>query len=278
MRPRGRGYPLSARQSVRTNGALRATLCATVGADERRAAGSSLRDSRSDLGPSARQIARADVAALRLCRPAASIRVAPGVAPVAARQQTRRGRLRSNVRRTYPFPSAECASASEKAEATGDPFAPPVRLSAPAGHGRLAPPLREASASPNGTASRGTHGRSRGQGGRGKRRAEPRRVFRGPTGRATRRFTSVVQGGSEGRTPGSPQGWPVGGRPRKTSERTAARSAPFVHTDCRAESCPQRAVRPHRLSRRERQLGLIEISPSLIERNGSERNRFVRMA
>ena len=26
-----------------------------------------------------------------------------------------------------------------------------------------------------------------------------------------------------------------GGRPRKTSERTAARSGPFVHTDCRAE-------------------------------------------
>ena len=30
LRPRGRGYPLSARQSVRTNGALRAALCATV--------------------------------------------------------------------------------------------------------------------------------------------------------------------------------------------------------------------------------------------------------
>ncbi len=172
----------------------------------------SLRDSCSNLGPSARQLARS---------------VAPGVAPVATRQSIGRGK---------PFPSAGCASASEKAEATGDPSAPPVRLSAPAGHGRLAPPLHGASASPDEAASGGTHGRSRGQGGRGKRRAEPRRVFRGPTGRATRRFASAVPGGSEGRAPGSPRGWPVGGRPRKTSERTAARSAPFVHSDCRAET------------------------------------------
>ena len=192
-------------------GALLSSLCARVGVGERPAAGSSLRDSRSNLGPSARQIARS---------------VAPGVAPVATRQSTRRGK---------PFPSAECASASEKAEATGDPIAPPVRLSAPAGHGRLAPPLRATSSSPDEAASRGAHGRSRGQGGRGKRRAEPRRVFCGPTGRATRRFASAVSGGSEGRAPGSPQGWTVGGRPRKTSERTAARSGPFTHTDCRAE-------------------------------------------
>ena len=153
-------------------------------------------------------------------------------------------------RRDEPFPSAGCASAREETEATGDPFAPPVRLSAPTGLGRpartslrsvyvgLRPrsgPLREASAPPDETASRGTHGRSRGQGARGKRRAEPRRVFRGPTGRATRRFTSAVSGGSERRAPGSPRGWPVGGRPRKTSERTAARRAPFLRTDCRAE-------------------------------------------
>ena len=100
---------------------------------------------------------------------------------------------------------------------------------------QLTPSLRDASASPDETASRGTHERSRGQGGRGKRRVEPRRVFRGPTGRATRRFTSAVSGGSERRALGSPRRRPVGGRPRKTSERTAARSEPFVHTDCRAE-------------------------------------------
>ena len=76
-----------------------------------------------------------------------------------------------------------------------------------------------------------------------KRRAAPRRVFRGPTGRATRRFSSAVSGGSERRAPGSPRGWPVGGRPRKTSERTAARSAPFVRTDCRAET--QIRPKPH---------------------------------
>ena len=142
----------------------------------------SLRDSRPHLGPSARQVARTDVAALRLCRPAASIRVAPGVAPVATRQ---------SIGRDGPFPSAGCASAREKTEATGDPFAPPVRLSAPAGRGRLARtslrsvyvglrprsgPLREASAPPDETASRGTRGRSREQGARGKRRAEPRRA------------------------------------------------------------------------------------------------------
>ena len=161
----------------------------------------SLRDSRSNFGPSTRQLVRSDVAALRLCRPTASIQVAPGVAPVATRQSIRRGRLRSNVRRTYPFPSAGCASASEKTEATGDPFAPPVRLSAPTGHGRPAPPLREASAPPDETASRGTHGRSREQGERGERRAEPRRVFRGPTGQATRRFTSAVSGGSKDARP-----------------------------------------------------------------------------
>ena len=34
-----------------------------------------------------------------------------------------------------------------------------------------------------------------------------------------------------------------GGRPRKTSERTAARSAPFVRTDCRAET--QIRPKPH---------------------------------
>ena len=128
------------------------------------------------------------------------------------------------------IPSAGCASAREKTEATGDPFAPPVRLSAPTGHGRPAPPLREASAPPDETASRGTRGRSREQGARGKRRAEPRRVFRGPTGRATRRFTSAVSGGSERRAPGSPRGWPVGGRRRQASERTAARSAPFANS------------------------------------------------
>ena len=136
-----------------------------------------------------------------------------------------------------PSPTYRATPAlSERTEATGDPFAPPVRLSAPAGHGRLAPPLRATSSSPDEAASRGAHGRSRGQGGRGKRRAEPRRVFRGPTGRATRRFTSAVSGGSAGRAPGSPRRGPVGGRPRKTSERTAARSAPFFHTDCRAET------------------------------------------
>ena len=123
--------------------------------------------SRPHLGPSARQIARS---------------VAPGVAPVATRQ---------SIRRNKPFPSTEYASASEKAEATGDPFAPPVRPSAPAGHGRLARtslrsvyvglrprsgPPRGASASPDETASGGAHGRSRGQGARGKRRAEPRRA------------------------------------------------------------------------------------------------------
>ena len=178
-----------------------------------------LRDSRPHLGPSARQVARS---------------VAPGVAPVATRQSIGRGK---------PFPSAGCASAREKTEATGDPFAPPVRLSAPTGHGRPAPPLREASAPPDETASRGTRGRSREQGARGKRRAEPRRVFRGPTGRATRRFTSAVSGGSERRAPGSPRGWPVGGRPRKTSERTAARRAPFVRTDCRAEPHFTQAVK-----------------------------------
>ena len=178
----------------------------------------SLRESRPHLGPSARQVART---------------VAPGVAPVATRQ---------SIRRDEPFPSAGCASAREKTEATGDPFAPPVRLSALTGHGRPAPPPRGASASPDETASGGAHGRSRGQGARGKRRAEPRRVFRGPTGRATRRFTSAVSGGSERRAPGSPRGWPVGGRPRKTSERTAARSAPFVRTDCRADSNPAEAA------------------------------------
>ena len=78
-----------------------------------------LRDSRPHFGPSARQLARPG---------------APGVAPVATRQSIGRGK---------PFPSAGCASASEKTEATGGPFAPPVRLSAPTGHGRLAPPLRE---------------------------------------------------------------------------------------------------------------------------------------
>ena len=70
------------------------------------------------------------------------------------------------------------------------------------------------------------------------------------------------------------------GRKRRTRARftsgMACRRAPAK--DLGADCCPQRAVRPHRLSRRERQLGLIEISPSLIERNGSERNRFVRMA
>ena len=94
------------------------------------------------MGPSARQIARTDFAALRLCRPSASIRVAPGVAPVATRQSIKRDRLRSNVRRTYTFPSAKCASASENTEATGDPLRPLARLSAPPGQGRLAPPHR----------------------------------------------------------------------------------------------------------------------------------------
>ncbi len=70
-------------------------------------------------GPSARQLART---------------VAPGVAPVATRQP---------IERDEAFPSAECVSSSETAGATGDPCAPPVRLSAPPGHGRLAPPLHE---------------------------------------------------------------------------------------------------------------------------------------
>ena len=73
----------------------------------------------ASLGPSARQLART---------------VAPGVAPVATRQ---------SIERDKPFPSAECASASENTKATGDPFAPLARLSAPPGQGRLAPPLRE---------------------------------------------------------------------------------------------------------------------------------------
>ena len=155
---------------------------ATVGEDERLAAG------RSRLGPSARQLARTDFAALRLCRPAASIRVAPGVAPVATRQP---------IERDKTFPSAECVSSSETAEATGDPCAPLARLSAPPGHGRLAPPLRDSLRPLNEAASKGTHVRSREQGERGERRAEPRRVFRGPTGLATRRFASVIAGGSE---------------------------------------------------------------------------------
>ena len=40
------------------------------------------------------------------------------------------------------YTSAECASASENTEATGDPCAPLARLSAPPGQGRLAPPHR----------------------------------------------------------------------------------------------------------------------------------------
>ena len=53
----------------------------------------SLRDSRPHLGPSARQIARTDVAALRLCRPAASIRAA--LRGVCA---SRRDRFKGNAR------------------------------------------------------------------------------------------------------------------------------------------------------------------------------------
>ena len=68
------------------------------------------------LDPSARQLART---------------VAPGVASVATRQ---------SIRCDKPFPSARCVSASESPEATGDPFAPLVRLSAPPGQGRLTPP------------------------------------------------------------------------------------------------------------------------------------------
>ena len=73
----------------------------------------------ASLGPSARQLART---------------VAPGVAPVATRQ---------SIERDKPFPSAECASASENTKATGDPFAPLARLSAPPGQRRLTPPLRD---------------------------------------------------------------------------------------------------------------------------------------
>ena len=82
------------------------------------------------VGPT---VARTDFAALRLCRPTASIRVLRGIAAIAARQSIRSGK---------PFPSARCASASETTEAMGDPLRPLVRLSAPPGHGRLAPPLR----------------------------------------------------------------------------------------------------------------------------------------
>ena len=49
--------------------------------------------------------------------------VAPGVAAVAAPKTTRRDE---------PFPSAKCVSSSETTEATDDPSAPLVRLSAPA--------------------------------------------------------------------------------------------------------------------------------------------------
>jgi len=56
--------------------------------------------------------------ARRLARP-----VAPGVATVATPKSTRRDK---------PFPSARCVSASETTEATGDPYAPLVRPSAPA--------------------------------------------------------------------------------------------------------------------------------------------------
>lgn len=69
----------------------------------------SLRDSRSNLGPSARQIARPDVAALRLCRPAASIRVAPGVAPVATRQSIGRGKHGRKICEKAGKPTQEVA-------------------------------------------------------------------------------------------------------------------------------------------------------------------------
>ena len=56
--------------------------------------------------------------ARQLARP-----VAPGIATVATPKSTRRDK---------PFPSARCVSSSETTEATGDPSAPLVRLSAPA--------------------------------------------------------------------------------------------------------------------------------------------------
>ena len=67
----------------------------------------------------------------------------PDSSPEPSLRESHLSASRQSIRRGKPFPSAECASASGKTEATGDPFAPPVRLSAPPGHGRPAPPLRE---------------------------------------------------------------------------------------------------------------------------------------
>lgn len=57
-----------------------------------------------------------------------------------------------------------------------------------------------------------------------KARTESRRVFSGPTCRATRLFTSVIWGVSKRRALDESRVWHVGGAPEKTSERAAGRA------------------------------------------------------
>ena len=70
------------------------------------------------------------------CRPRP---VGPAARPN-RRSGSRAVAARQSIERGEPFPSAKCASASETGEATGDPSAPLVRLSAPPDRGRFARP------------------------------------------------------------------------------------------------------------------------------------------